>query len=261
MIDTHVHLDHHLYSEDLDAVLENARSHGVRGFIIPAADPADLKRAWEISHRYEDVFFAVGAHPYHQKDYQLDLMLKYIDDEKCVAVGECGLDFYRLPEDESEKEQEKREQIEVFKMQIDLAKTHNLPLIVHIRDASRDTKNIILESGFENGGVLHCYNADEELLALAKVGFYYGIGGVYTFKNARKLPLVVPKIPLDRLLLETDAPYLAPHPHRGKRNEPAFVDLVATAMSENLDIEKSDLINLTTQNATNCFPKLQAFFG
>lgn len=261
MIDTHVHLDHHLYGEDLDIVLENARKVGVKGFVIPAADPADLIKAQEISHRFDDVFFAVGAHPYHQKEFVASDLMRFIEDKKCVAIGECGLDYYRLPQDLIAKENEIKEQKEVFKAQIDLAKQFDLPLIVHIRDASLDTKNIILDSGFKNGGVLHCFNADEELLSLAGNGFCFGIGGVYTFKNAKKLPQVVPKIPKDRLLLETDAPYLTPHPHRGKRNEPAFVDLVATALSENLHIQKSDLIDQTTKNAINCFPKLQAFFG
>lgn len=261
MIDTHIHLDHHFYYDDLAMLLKNGRDVGIRGFVIPAADPSDLKRAIEIAESEDDVFFAVGAHPYHHKDYDEDLMLEHINHKKCVAVGECGLDFYRLPEDPDEKQVEIDGQIGVFKRQIDLAKRYKLPLIVHIRDASSKTKEIITASGFDGGGVLHCYNADEELLSLSNIGFYFGIGGVYTFKNAKKLPLVVPKIPMERLLLETDAPYLTPHPHRGKRNEPEYLDLVVNALSENLVVQKSDLVALMTQNAIKCFPKLQGYFG
>ncbi|MCK4442145.1 MAG: TatD family hydrolase, partial [Sulfurovaceae bacterium] len=151
---------------------------------------------------------------------------------------------------------EKRLQKEVFIDQIELAKKYELPLIVHIRESSNDCLEILQEYAGEKGGVLHCYNADEILLKLTSQNFYYGIGGVLTFKNARKLINIYPKILLNRLLVETDAPYLTPHPHRGKRNEPSYTKLVISKMSELSNIEKRVLEDKTTQNTFNLFNKM-----
>lgn len=181
-------------------------------------------------------------------------MVQYINHPKCVAVGECGLDYYRLPEDETEKEENIKLQKEIFIAQINLAKKYKKPLIIHIRDASNDSKEILLkQNGGEVGGVLHCFNADEQLLSLADHGFYFGIGGVLTFKNAKKLINVLSKIPQDKLLIETDAPYLTPEPFRGKRNEPSYTKYVAVKMGEVLDMEVEKIEELTTQNAKTLF--------
>jgi TatD DNase family protein len=253
IIDTHCHLDDARYNDDLDEVLENAKRDGVSKFIIPGADPKTLKRAVEICQEYEDVYFAVGVHPYDAQNYKREYLETYIKHPKCVAVGECGLDYYRLPKDEKEIEAEKSLQKEVFVDQILMAKDFNKPLIVHIRDSSEDCLNILEEYAGERGGVLHCYNADESLLKLSKKNFYYGIGGVLTFKNARKLVNVYPKIPKERLLIETDAPYLTPHPHRGERNEPLFCTFVAKKMSELSNVSKEQIEDLTTQNSLRLF--------
>ena len=134
-----------------------------------------------------------------------------------------------------------------------MAREYDIPLIVHIRDASRDSQAILEQYASPRGGVLHCYNADHELLTLADRGFYYGIGGVLTFKNAKKLIGVYPKIPLDRLLIETDGPYLTPHPHRGERNEPAYCTLVATKMAELGAIGVDEIERITTENSMRLF--------
>lgn len=258
LIDTHIHLDHNLYNDDLGAVLDRGRAAGVKAFIIPGADPADLTKAQAIAHAHADVFFAAGVHPNHLFDYDEPFLRAFVSDPKCVAIGECGLDYFRLPKDESESAPIKAEQKRIFKAQIALAVEFDLPLIVHIRDASDDSLEILLGSeAAKVGGVLHCFNADEQLLKLTDYGFYYGIGGVFTFTNARKLPDLSPKIPPDRLLLETDAPYLTPHPHRGQRNEPAYTALVATALADKLGMEAENLAALTTRNAYACFKRLQ----
>ena len=177
-----------------------------------------------------------------------------MEDEKCIAVGECGLDYFRLPDCEDEKRVEKLAQQEVFKAHINLAKSVKKPLIVHIRDANDDSKRVLLENGAgEVGGVLHCYNASEHLLSLANDGFYFGIGGVLTFKNAKNLVEVLPKIPLDKLLAETDAPYLTPQPFRGKRNEPAYTKYVVEKIAQLLGKDTIDIENLTTTNAKRLF--------
>jgi len=254
IIDTHIHLDNERYKDDLDEVLNRARDAKVKRFIIPGADPATLERTLEIVDANSDVYFAVGVHPYDIASFdELDFE-KYVKHEKCVAIGECGLDYFRLEGSDEEKLKEKEEQQRVFRAQIELAKKYKKPLIVHIRDASRDSKAILLElNAKEVGGVLHCYNADEELLSLTKEGFYFGIGGVLTFKNAKKLVNVLAKIPKDKLLIETDGPYLTPTPHRGERNEPLYTTFVAQKMSELLDISVHDITELTTQNALKLF--------
>lgn len=254
IIDTHIHLDDPRYEEDFDAMMERAEAAGVARFVIPGADSDSLGRAVALAERYEHIYFAVGIHPYDmQKHDPLDYDA-YVGHPKCVAVGECGLDYYRLEGSDEEKAAEKREQQRIFREQIRLAKRHKKPLIVHIRDASADSKAILLEEGAgEVGGVLHCYNADEQLLSLADENFYFGIGGVLTFKNARKLVEVLPKIPREKLVVETDGPYLTPHPHRGKRNEPLYTTLVVEKMAELLGTEVSEMAELTTENARNLF--------
>jgi len=254
IIDTHIHLDDERYRDDLDDVLKRAQQGGVTRYIIPGADITTLQRAVELAERHESIYFAVGIHPYDKEQYDEAALVAYIDHPKCVAVGECGLDYFRLEGSEEEIAEEKRVQKEVFEAQIALAKCYKKPLIVHIRDASHDSR-VILEANKaeEVGGVLHCYNADEELLLLAKRGFYYGIGGVLTFKNAKKLVNVLPKIPQDRLIIETDGPYLTPHPHRGERNEPFYCTLVRDKISELLGLTPLQVEESTTRNAKKLF--------
>ena len=254
IIDTHIHLDDKRYDEDLDTVLNRAREGGVKRFVIPGADASTLDKAVKIAETHKDVFFAVGIHPYDKEQFDALVFEDYVSHEKCVAIGECGLDYFRLEGTDEEIEAEKKEQKRVFSAQIELAKKYKKPLIVHVRDASRDSKALMLECGAgEVGGVLHCFNADEELLSLANEGFYFGIGGVLTFKNAKKLVNVLPKIPQDKLIIETDGPYLTPMPHRGERNEPFYTTFVADKMSEILDIPLKNIKTLTTDNALKLF--------
>ncbi len=254
IIDTHIHLDDNRYDDDLQEVLNRAKEGGVKRFIIPGADPATLDKAVSIAEKYNDVYFAVGVHPYDMDGFENLDFEKYATHQKCVAIGECGLDYFRLEGSSQEKEFEKQRQKEVFATQIELAKKYNKPLIIHIRDASSDAKELLLKHhAGEVGGVLHCFNADEQLLSLAKEGFYFGIGGVLTFKNAKKLVNVLPKIPQEKLLIETDGPYLTPTPHRGERNEPFYTTFVAQKMAEILEVPLKQIKNTTTQNALKLF--------
>lgn len=254
IIDTHIHLDNEQYNEDLDEILNRAREGGVERFIIPGADPQTLEKAIKIADRYDDVYFAVGVHPYDIKNYNEEIFHTYLSHKKCVAVGECGLDYFRLEGSDEDKEAEKAKQKEVFSAQIKLAREYKKPLIVHVRDASNDSKAILLENNAsEIGGVLHCFNADEQLLSLANEGFYFGIGGVLTFKNAKKLVQVLAKIPQEKLVIETDGPYLTPTPHRGERNEPLYTNFVAEKMAELLDLNVKDIEKITTNNAQKLF--------
>ena len=186
--------------------------------------------------------------------YDESIFEKYINHPKCIAVGECGLDYFRLPENEEEKIANVKKQKEVFIAQIEFAKKVNKPLIVHVRESSNDSRQILMDyNAKEVGGVLHCFNASEHLLPLSDHNFYFGIGGVLTFKNAKKLVDILPKIPKEKLIIETDAPYLTPHPFRGKRNEPFYTTLVADKMAEILEISREDIENLTSKNAIKLF--------
>jgi len=258
IVDTHCHLDCKRFEDDLDEVINRAKEQGVRKFIIPAADPLTFERAFEVATTYDEVFFSVGVHPYNSMQFNEKTLRRFITHKKCVAVGECGLDYFRLKEmfdsDEELIKNRKKLQKKIFIKQIKLAIEFKKPLIVHIREASSDAKEILINYNAKDvGGVLHCYNADEELLELTDYGFYYGVGGIITFKNAKKLPRVLPKIPLDRLIIETDAPYLAPHPHRGERNEPSHTVLVIKKIAEILQMEDQEIENITTENSYKLF--------
>lgn len=257
IIDTHIHLDDERYREDFEEMMQRALSVGVKSFIIPGAHSSTLERAVELCEQYENIYFAVGVHPYDLEGLEGLDFERYAAHPKCVAIGECGMDYYRLEGSDEEKLAEKQRQEEAFRTQIRFAKKVKKPLIVHIRDASHDSKMILLSEGAgEVGGVLHCYNADDELLSLAHENFYFGIGGVVTFSNAKKLVNVLPRIPTDKLLIETDGPYLTPHPHRGTRNEPSYTTLVAQKMSDILHIPLEEIETLTTANALRLFGNL-----
>lgn len=254
LIDTHCHLDNIQYKDDIDNVIQTALEDGIEAFLIPGADPKELPNAVQLSEKYKEVFFAVGVHPYDIENYNLEYLKQFVNHPKCIAIGECGLDYFRLPENEDEKIANIKLQKEVFISQIKFAKEVKKPLIVHIRDASNDSKKILLdENAAEVGGVLHCFNASDHLLDLSKHNFYFGIGGVVTFKNAKKLVEILPKIPKEKLLIETDGPYLTPHPFRGTRNEPKYTNNVAQKMAEILELSKVEIENLTTKNAKILF--------
>ena len=227
--------------------------------MIPGADFDDLPQAVKLAEKYDEVFFAVGIHPYDIDKFDESTMEKYVNHPKCIAIGECGLDYFRLPEDEFEKQENIKKQKEVFIAQINFAKKVKKPLIVHIREASNDSRQILIDcNAKEVGGVLHCFNASEHLLPLVEHNFYFGIGGVLTFKNAKKLVEILPQIPKDKLLIETDAPYLTPHPHRGERNEPYYTVFVAQKMAELLNITEEEMQELTTNNAKRLFKEFSS---
>lgn len=261
MIDTHCHLDSTSFENDLPQVINNANNNNVKTIIIPAADMRDLPKAKQIAHSYENIFFASGAHPCELEHFDMNGIYEYTKDNKCVAIGECGLDYFRIDERVQDTES-KNEQIQAIKelqkkcfiKQIELSIELDVPLIIHIREASNDSFEI-LNSYKKAYGVLHCYNADRILLNLSD-RFYYGIGGVATFKNARRLIEALPLIPRDKILLETDSPYLTPTPHRGTRNEPSYIPLIAKSIAQTLNMDTKELIKLSTANAKKLFKKI-----
>ena len=246
IIDTHTHLDNEKFIKDVDEVINRAIKNGVKKFIIPAADPKDLPRAIELAQKYDEIYFAVGVHPVDIDKFDEKLIINFINHPKCVAVGEIGLDYHWVKD-----EKQRNKQIKYFHRQIELALEFNKPIIVHIREASEDSLKV-LEKYPNIKGVLHCFNAAEQLLRL-KNNFFYGIGGVITFKNARKLINIFPKIPKNRVVIETDAPYLTPHPFRGKRNEPMYTIYVRDKIAKLLGVDREMVEEITTKNAKGLF--------
>ncbi|MFP4333403.1 MAG: TatD family hydrolase [Campylobacterales bacterium] len=253
IIDTHCHLDSSKYRDDLEDVIKRALDSGVRAFVLPGAELEDLETSANLASKYKECFYAAGVHPDAASSFDIAPLREHLKEPKCIAVGECGLDYYRIHASDVEI---KAKQKEVFVEQIGLAIEFDKPLIIHIRDATHDSFGLIKEYAPTHKGVLHCYNAAHELLELAH-SYYYGIGGVVTFKNARKLIEVFPKIPKDRVVIETDSPYLTPHPHRGTRNEPGYTTLIAQRIAELWDEEYESVCEKTTKNAKELFVELK----
>nr|WP_320024501.1 TatD family hydrolase [uncultured Acetobacterium sp.] len=252
LIDSHAHIDDQKFGEDRETVLENARAAGVEIIVNPGADEASSYRAVEMSEKYPMVYATVGIHPHDAKDYQPqkhDALLKeWAKKDKVVAIGEIGLDYHY---DYSPRDIQQ----DVFIRQLIIAKEVKLPIVIHNRESMEDMVRILKEYfAPEYGGIMHSYSGSVEMAKVfLEMGFYLSISGPLTFSNARKLPEVVAMMPLDRLLVETDSPYLTPTPHRGKRNEPAYVRFVAAEIARIRGISLEEIEEITTQNAKKVF--------
>ncbi|GLJ04424.1 TatD family hydrolase [Bacillus sp. YKCMOAS1] len=251
LFDTHAHLNAEQYKEDLEQVIERAKSEKVEKIVVVGFDRPTITRAMELIEEYDFIYAAIGWHPVDAID-MTDEDLAWIKDlsqhEKVVAIGEMGLDYYW---DKSPKDVQK----EVFRRQIALAKEVNLPIVIHNRDATEDVVMILKEEGAaEVGGIMHCFTGSLETAKVCMdMNFYISFGGPVTFKNAKKPKEVVKEIPSDRLLIETDCPYLTPVPFRGKRNEPSYVKYIAEQIAELREISFEELAELTTKNAKKVF--------
>lgn len=251
LIDTHSHIDMKDFEGDLENVISNAKNSGVKNIIIPSVDRNSFEKVIDISNEFKNVYCALGIHPTEAqkvKESDFEDIIKLSKNEKVVAIGECGLDYYW---DKTFIEEQKT----VFKKQIEIAKKIQKPLVVHDREAHKDTFDLITENtNGEIDVVMHCFSGSLEFAKeCIKKGFYIAIGGVITFKNAKKIHEVAKNIPLENLLLETDAPYLTPIPYRGKRNEPAYVKFVAEEIAKIRRISFDEVAEITTQNARKVF--------
>lgn len=251
LFDSHAHLDDLKFDQDREQVLKNAIDGGVGYILNPGADLESSVRATELANKHDIVYGAVGVHPHEVKDMDeitLELLRGLTKKPKVVAIGEIGLDFYY---DHSPRDLQR----EWFRRQIRLAKDVSLPIIIHDRDANDEVMKILKEEkAFDTGVVLHCYSGSAELARqYVKLGAYLSIAGPVTFKNARKTVEVVESIPLKYLLVETDSPYLAPVPYRGKRNEMAHVKQVAEKIAEIKGVSLEEVAFETTQNAKKFF--------
>lgn len=251
--DTHCHLDVKPLYGDINDILKTARDKGVQRFIIPAIESDNMDRIISLVEQNNDIFFSTGNHPNRLKNYDLKLVEKYVAHPKCVAIGECGLDWYRIPKG-SNLEDEKRKQIKIFSEQIELSIKYKKPLILHSRETDEDMVSVL--SSYEKdliGGVIHCYVGSDKLLELEKYNFYFGIGGVVTYKTATDLVRNLKNIPLDKILIETDAPYLTPEPYRGKTNKPEYTREVLNKIASIKEIGIAELELVITENTDRLF--------
>ncbi|HLR75731.1 MAG TPA: TatD family hydrolase [Virgibacillus sp.] len=251
LFDTHVHLNARQFKEDRDEVIKRAFDAGVNYMVVVGFNQETIPLALEIAEAYDTIYAAVGWHPVDAIDCT-DNDLRYIEEmaghPKVVALGEMGLDYHW---DKSPKDVQK----EVFRQQIRLAKKLNMPIIIHNREATEDIIDILQQENAKDvGGIMHCYNDSVEYVqACLDMNFYISLGGPVTFKNAPLPKEVAQQVPINRLLIETDAPYLAPHPNRGKRNEPAYVRLIAEYIAQLRGLSLDELGHQTTKNAFNVF--------
>jgi TatD DNase family protein len=249
LVDTHVHLNDIQFKEDLEETIQRAHDNDVKRMIVVGYDVQTNKKAIELSNKYPSIYATVGFHPTiakEVKNHDFELLEEQLKLDKVVGVGECGLDYYWDKEHFVEQE-------DIFRRQIELSKKYNKPLIIHMRDAIEATLNI-LRSYDGLKGVMHSYSGSAQMMKkFIDLGFYISLGGPVTFKNAVKPKQVAKEIDLDKLLIETDSPYLSPHPFRGKRNEPARVKLVAQAIALEKNVPYEVIAENTTKNAKDLF--------
>ena len=249
LIDTHAHID--MLEENVENILAEMNNYGVKKAVIPSVEAAAIDKIVKIANNYENIYAMLGIYPSEAKSYNDDLEKTFIsiaeNNKKIVAIGEIGLDYYW---DKSFKELQQ----EVFIKQIKLANKLNLPVAVHDREAHKDTFDILKETGVQKGVLLHCFSGSVEFMKeCVKEGWYIALGGVVTFKNAIKMKEVAKEVPLEKLLLETDSPYLTPVPYRGKPNKPAYVRFVAEEIAKLRNMPVVELIDITTNNAERIF--------
>jgi TatD DNase family protein len=251
LIDTHCHLDADRFDQDRADVIERARATGVRRMVTVGCDEENSRRALGLAATHDDVWATVGVHPHEAAaagERFDDVLEGLARSERCVAIGECGLDFYY---DHSPRERQR----EVFARQVAVARRVSKPLVIHVRDAWSECLDVLYAEGARDcGGVIHCFSGSlDDARRSLELGFYLSIPGIVTFKSPGDLPEVVRTAPLDRLLVETDSPYLAPAPYRGKRNEPAYVLEVARKVAELRGMALDDVIERTGENARALF--------
>ena len=250
IFDTHAHYDDEAFDMDRDQLLNDMHQKGIE-YIVNAGEAVKSSLAGvEMGKRYDFVYSASGIHPEHANetnDRDIEEIEKIArENKKVVAIGEIGLDYHY-------EGYSKEKQIDIFKKQLEIAKELDLPVIIHSRDASQDTFDIIKESGVRKG-IIHCYSGSAQMAKdYVKMGFFIGIGGVLTYKNARKLVEVAEEIPLEAIVLETDCPYLAPAPFRGKRNNSLYIQFVAEKMAEIKGISYEEVCRKTVENGKKIF--------
>ncbi len=251
LIDSHAHLEMPEFKKDLEAVIQRAKESGVEYIFTVGTEKRDWKKALEIANSHPSIYAILGVHPHNAKEIDEEsypILKELCQDEKVKAYGEIGLDFFRnlSPRDI---------QLKRFREQIGLARELGLPIVVHDREAHQETLDILKsEKAEECGGIIHCFSGDDEMAkGCIDMGFYISIPGSVTFKNAEGFREIVRRIPLESLLVETDAPFLTPEPFRGKRNEPGYVRYTAQKVAEVKKVPFEKVAEITTENALRVY--------
>ena len=249
LFDTHAHLNDERFDEDRDALIASFKENGISNVCEIGYDILSSVKAKELSEKYDFIYSAVGVHPHDSKDMKdsdFDTLKELLSCDKVVALGEIGLDYYY---DNSDRDIQKKR----FSEQLDLSEELKCPVVIHTRDAMEDTINILKSHG-GGDGIIHCYSGSKESARiLLNMGYYISFAGPVTFKNANAILEVIRYVPKDRMLIETDSPYLAPVPHRGERNSPIYVAEVAKKIAEIKGMEYEQVAYITTQNAKTVY--------
>ncbi len=247
IIDSHVHLNDSRYDEDRDEVLNRIKNE--MDFVVNIGyDYESSKISVEYADKYDFIYATVGLHPAEEEEYTQELEDKIRElakNKKVLAIGEIGLDYHWMTKT-------KEEQARIFRAQMKLAEELNMPVVIHTRDAMEDTIKILNEFP-KVRGILHCYPGSYQIAEKVVDRYYLGIGGVLTFKNAKKLVEVVEKIPIEHLVIETDCPYMTPTPHRGKRNEPVYTKFVAEKIAEIKNMSYQEVVDITNENTRKAY--------
>jgi TatD DNase family protein len=246
LFDTHCHIDLDVFNDDRDAMLERARGVGVAGMVVVGFSPERWQTASRLASDDPAIWLSVGLHPNEAKTFDPSMIDRIRETARAtgaIAIGEIGLDYYW---NASSREMQR----EAFASQIDLAKELDLPFIVHQRDAERDVLDVLRATRPPHRGIMHCFTSDWDYArSVLDVGMHIGLGGAVTFKSRHALRDAARRIPIDRIVLETDSPYMAPVPHRGERNEPAYVRLVGERLAELRGVSTDEIAFATSDNA------------
>ena len=275
IFDTHAHLCDAAFDDEREAIIADLGAHGVGAFTEIGFDLPSSRAALALAERYPQVYAAVGFHPDHSdhlRDEDVETLRQMVENnQKIVAIGEIGLDYHYTregilrraaasgqepdPESLATADPEPEIQKACFRRMLQLARALGLPINVHSREAAQDTYDLIVEEhGYENSGIIHCFGYPVEMAErFVKLGLYVGVGGVVTFKNSRKLKEVVERIPIERIVLETDCPYMAPVPKRGTRNDPRNLPYVVEEIAALRQMDPAEVIRITTENAKRVY--------
>ena len=255
IIDSHAHLNDEALIDRADEIVGGFSANNIECCIIAGFDYASSLLGLKLAEKYNQ-YVLIGSHPENALEVNDELMEKYLilaQHSAAVGIGEIGLDYHY------DNNPKREDQIRAFKMQIEMASKANLPIALHVRDAYKDTLDILtdMKSYIQNGVLLHCYSGSKEMIReFNSFDAYYALGGAITFKNAKKED-VIKTIPLNRLLVETDCPYLAPHPHRGEVNEPKLINLTVDKIAQTLCLDRNEVIDLTNRNTKELFKKIK----
>ena len=251
MIDSHCHLDHEPLLSDLDNVLARSKKVGIKKLLTISTSLDSFTRIKKIINKDEIIYGTIGIHPHETNNDTIDsefIVKNLLENKKIIGIGETGLDFFY-------NNSEKNKQIDSFRIHIEASLKANVPIIIHSREAEEETFNILNEYKDEKLKILmHCFTGTQVFAEkLLEFNSYFSASGIITFKNSTNLQKTFKSLPLEKILIETDSPFLAPVPNRGKKNEPSFIDFTATKLAEIKEIDKSKLIKVTTDNFNNLF--------